>query len=139
MLNLRGSDEVGFAVNDGSNFLNTETTNANLSTGTRYHVVLVWNGGNDAQVIIDGTTFPTMNDIVAQGPGAIDDVAENLALGARYNGGSTDLFFDGHIDEARMSDTNRSDAWVKATYHSGNDNLVSYGAQEVRRRRIIIS
>ena len=71
-----------------------------------------------------------MNDITAGNPGGLANVSEHLGIGARYNGGSPANFIDGEIDEARMSDTNRSDAWIKATYHSGNDNLNSYGAEE---------
>ncbi len=57
-IGLSGSDEIQFVVSDGSNQLNTVTTNANLSTATRYHVVVVWDGGNTRKFIIDGTTEP---------------------------------------------------------------------------------
>jgi len=38
--------------------------------------------------------------------------------------------YDGIIDEVRISRTNRSSAWIKASYHSGNDSLLSYGEEE---------
>jgi len=38
--------------------------------------------------------------------------------------------FDGIIDEVRISDTPRSAAWIKASYHSGNDSLLTYGSEE---------
>ena len=119
-IGLRGTDELQFVVRDGSGQLNTETTNANLSTGTRYHVVAVWGGGNTRKFIIDGTTEPTMNDITAGNPTSIADTAERLGIGARYNGGSVDTFFDGQMDELRQSNVARSDNWVETTYNNIN-------------------
>jgi hypothetical protein len=37
-----------------------------------------------------------------------------------------------YLDEARLSNIPRSAAWIKASYHSGNDSLISYGAEEKR-------
>ena len=39
-------------------------------------------------------------------------------------------FFDGLIDEVRISNVARSAAWIKASYYSENNSLVSYGAEE---------
>jgi hypothetical protein len=38
--------------------------------------------------------------------------------------------FDGIIDEVRFSFNARSAAWIKASYNSGNNSLVSYGSEE---------
>jgi len=117
---LFGSDELQITIRDGSGQLNTETTNANLSTATRYYVVGIWSGGNNRKIIIDGTIEPTLNDITAGNPTDIADTAERLGIGARYNGGSPDLFFDGQIDEVRQSDVARSDEWIETTYDNIN-------------------
>jgi biopolymer transport protein ExbB len=39
---------------------------------------------------------------------------------------------NGKIDEFRISSIARSAAWIKASYHSGNDSLLIYGAEEKR-------
>ena len=39
-------------------------------------------------------------------------------------------YFDGIIDEVRISNVARSAAWIKATYNSLNDSLLTYGAEE---------
>lgn len=39
-------------------------------------------------------------------------------------------YLNGTIDEIRISDTARSAAWVRASYESERDNLVSYGSEE---------
>lgn len=40
------------------------------------------------------------------------------------------LGFDGYIDEVRISNTDRSAAWIITDYNSGNDSLLAYGAAE---------
>jgi len=50
-----------------------------------------------------------------------------LYIGSYY----TKNFFDGIIDEVRISNIARSPAWIKASYNSGNATLVSYGNEEV--------
>ncbi|RLI40447.1 hypothetical protein DRO59_09300, partial [Candidatus Bathyarchaeota archaeon] len=39
-------------------------------------------------------------------------------------------FFDGMIDEIRISDIVRSPAWVKATYETERDDLLTWGSEE---------
>jgi len=39
-------------------------------------------------------------------------------------------YFNGLLDEVRISSVARSSAWIKASYNSGNNSLVSYGAEE---------
>lgn len=130
------SDELQMAARDGAAILNTRTTDVNLVTGTLYHLVAVWSGGNNRVIYVNATT-PTLSDVMADGPTNIDNVSEVLSFGARDNNGSPDFFLDGLMDEARISDTARSAAWVKATYHSGNDNLVSWGDEESRRVMVV--
>ena len=47
----------------------------------------------------------------------------SLTIGAESD---NQYFFPGIIDEVRISDTIRSDAWIKATYYSNIDGLVTY-------------
>jgi|GEM_PF-2102289 len=47
---------------------------------------------------------------------------------AKYN----DVYWDGIIDEFRISSYPRSAAWIKASYNSGNDSFVTFGAAEGR-------
>jgi len=58
----------------------------------------------------------------------------NLVMGYGYSNP-----FEGAIDEVRISNISRSPAWIKASYNSGNDSLLSYGTEEVgeKKRRII--
>jgi hypothetical protein len=56
---------------------------------------------------------------------------ESVLIGANDgSGGTVRKYTDGIIDEVRISDIVRSAAWIEATYHSGDDSLLSYGSQE---------
>ena len=60
-----------------------------------------------------------------------EQTAENGASPLRI--GSTaddDRYLAGEVAEVRISSTNRSNAWLKATYNSLYDTLLTYGAEE---------
>lgn len=54
----------------------------------------------------------------------------NLALGNRAEDVGTLYDLHGLLDEARISNTARSAAWVRASYESGIDDLIDFGAEE---------
>ena len=45
--------------------------------------------------------------------------------------GASLRYFDGMIDEVRISTTARSTAWIKASYESERDHLIDFGTEEV--------
>ena len=67
--------------------------------------------------------------------GVVSDIEDNAAhagIGAFLNisGGYGGGGFDGSICETRISDILRSVAWIKATYYSNWDELVSFGSEQ---------
>jgi len=52
-----------------------------------------------------------------------------LGVGQNY-AGTKFGYLSGTLDEVRISDTARSAAWIKASYNSENNSLVSYGNEE---------
>jgi hypothetical protein len=89
-----------------------------------------YTAGTDAEV------YHYTNDAVNKtGPthtaDSIYNSSEQLVIGYRNHGASKIYYFDGKLDEIRISSTARSDAWMKASYHSGGDTLLSYGSEEV--------
>ena len=52
-----------------------------------------------------------------------------LAIGSRSVTNSS-YVLDGTMDEIRISDSVRTDAWIKATYNSLWDSLLTYGSEE---------
>jgi len=50
-------------------------------------------------------------------------------MGSNDDGSSQ--YFRGYIDELRLADVPRSAAWIKATYNTLWDTLLTYGSEEV--------
>jgi len=93
-----------------------------LSTNTWYHVVLVWNtGSNIATGYLNGVQ--KFNE-------AHTYWATTLPAVAIGNGCNNTRYWKGLIDEVRIYNTAESAAWIKASYNSGNDTLVSWGSEE---------
>lgn len=100
-------------------------TDDTISTATWYYLTATFESTSNAvEIFIDGTSSKSgsiaysliTNDIPA-GIGAIASSAEG---------------FDGVIDELRLSISDtavRSDSYIKASYNSGLDNLITYGAE----------
>jgi biopolymer transport protein ExbB len=56
-----------------------------------------------------------------------DDAASPLNIGRRT---SNNRYFQGTIDEVRVSSVIRNDDWISASYRGSLDQLISYGAEE---------
>jgi hypothetical protein len=53
----------------------------------------------------------------------------NAGIGAQVYAGPN-RYVDGQIDEVRVSQIARPDAWIKATYYSNWDDFITFGAEE---------
>jgi hypothetical protein len=99
------------------------TTNIVLTPATNYYAAGVWDGGAGSgavELYIDG-------DIDAQATASqaeVNDPSYNTKIGNDYY--TEDRSYKGILDEIRFSDTNRSAAWIKATYCSNWDKLIVY-------------
>jgi len=110
-------------VYDGTNFARWDSGNGELSTSMQM-VAVVWSGGSSASLYVNGVskTF-THGTVTGDGsPTSIANVTEHCSMGARYNAGSEDLFFDGIIDEMKMYDTALSPAEITALYNSNKQH-----------------
>lgn len=82
--------------------------------------VLKWSGTN-WYAYVDG-------QLVASGSyDGLTNTDSTCYLGTYKN---TEEYLDGIIDEVRISNTTRSAAWIKASYETGRDNLLSFGSEE---------
>ena len=91
--------------------------------GTWYYLV----GVKDASYVreyIDGSEVGTPASL----SGVIDKDPADLMIG---RGSYASPYFDGIIDELRISKVARSAAWIKATYETGRDDLLDFGNEEV--------
>jgi len=93
-------------------------------SGQQYlHVVAMWDSSSPYhRLYINGAS-----QTVDQPTGAINTNGE-VDLGL-YKPGPTH-YINGIIDEVRISNVVRSASWIKATYESERDNLLSFGSEE---------
>ena len=103
---------------------------AGLLADTYYHLAGV-REGNDVRIYVNGEEgTPDSAGIGAMTLNALD-------LGAHRHGTETRiLFLDGIGDEFRIALVARTEAWIKADYHSCFNTLLSYGEQEAAAYRI---
>lgn len=106
-------------------FTNTNTFNI----ATDYYFAGIYNG-SQMKVFIDGAE-ETAGDFPVNLSGNINDSSQDLQIGSDEHSGTN--FFDGIIDETRISSTARSAAWIKATYNSLWDTLLTYGSAEMSK------
>jgi len=91
-----------------------------LSTGQWYHVVYTSdNSAKASKFYING------NDVTEGNPSENKDKGSPMGI-AYYN----DEYFNGIIDEVRVSNTARSADWIKAQYLSMNNSFITYGSEE---------
>lgn len=96
-----------------------------LDTGQWQHLAVVHEDGGVA-LYVDGVA-QTVSSFPGVGPIALDtDVPITLGRVSNQLTG----FFDGVIDEVRLSSVARTPAWIATQYVSGNDGLLLYGAVE---------
>ena len=102
-------DNIRMNLRSGcSSFLSFSST-ATLLSDTWHHVVATWDG-TDAQMYIDGELVGTDSS-----SNTIGITSDDLQFGANY-GSSYRRFFDGLLDEMRLSNAGRSAAWVSAEF-----------------------
>ena len=75
--------------------------------------------------LADTTTYLHINAT------SIHDGVTDFRIGSVYSSYyKKGAYGDGVLDEIRLSHTVRSAAWIKASYNSGNDSLLTHGSEE---------
>jgi len=103
----------------------------NIVTDDAWHfgVVVIDSSGNP-EIYLDGEKKTWVNEVGTK-PFSFTHRDVDVSIGARWDSyPTTGFLFDGIIDEVSILNTARSDAWIKATYNSLWDSLVSYGSEE---------
>jgi len=97
-----------------------------LSLNEWHYVVGTYDGSN-MRFYVDGAE----DDSVAVTGNIEYGTGTDMAIGRdNYNPGSSTRYFEGIIDEVRISSIARSSAWLKASYESERDNLLTFGSEE---------
>ena len=104
-----------------------ETASAlTVDSSAWYHLASTWKKNDYVRLYknsVAETAVATANEFLKKG-------TDRASIGV-FEHGSLNYFFDGIIDEVRISNTARSAAWIAATYASLWDALVTFGAEEV--------
>jgi len=116
-------DWVGLGLND----LNQICSYWDYKNGSNmYGSVLSDGRWYYAATTYDGTDrYLYLDDSQEAGPRSGDTYPGNIPENTRVGDDSNGNYLDGFIDEVRFSDVARSAAWLKASYHSGNDSLLT--------------
>jgi hypothetical protein len=132
---LSGYINFTFGRNDVSYYrIYCRSTNK-LSTATWYHVVMAYdgtftpNGYQHVKFYINGVLETSVNlEAASPTSPATTRNANNCYIGTR----SYDrvIFWNGIIDEVRVSNIERNAAYAKATYNSNFNSLLTYGTEE---------
>ena len=107
-----------------------------IDNGQYHHIAVRFEADTLFDLLINGTiedseTAPELADVVyTNGAGTSPPWKDSRIFCQVSTGGGDEGFMDGKIDEIRISDTVRSQSWVKATNYTARDNLISYGAPE---------
>ncbi|MCP3937732.1 MAG: DUF2341 domain-containing protein, partial [Actinomycetia bacterium] len=113
-----GSGNVGFQFGDGASWHEAKSSDSSMLTGQWYHLVGRYDGSS-LEVFINGTS----KDTTATSAG-ISSSTSNVNFGR--NSFSGDRFFDGMIDEVRISSVARSAPWIETEYNSQSSSSTSY-------------
>jgi len=103
--------------------LQQKQTAHGMSTGTFYYIAATYDG-SAIRVYKDGSLLQEWTGLSGN---LIHNTSEPLYLGRHPSAGE---YLDAVADECRISSVARTGPWIKASYHSGNDSLVSYGSEE---------
>jgi biopolymer transport protein ExbB len=118
-----GGEPRFYVSRDGAEYPNCP--GSILSTDTWYHLAGTY---GDGYIRLFTNSSPA-TPVALSGNLYLND--EPVLIGANDGwGGTVRKYTDGIIDEVRISNIVRSAAWIKATYHSGDDDLLSYGNEE---------
>jgi len=119
-----GADELD-VENFGSAWCIWGSDDANFAAATWYHIVVTYD--ETTHIIYKNGVAVTSSKTYGTCPQNL--IANNVSteLGALDSEGN---YLDGILDEVRISDVVRTVAWVKASYNSGNDSLLTYGSEE---------
>jgi hypothetical protein len=122
---------VVLATNNGT--WHDHVSDSQVATETWTHIAVVYDGSSTIYYYQNGE--PDGSDSYTL-PTSVGSLEQRIGCVGGVTPGN---FFDGKIDELRISNTNRSAAWIKASHHSENDSLLTFGGVETGGGSSIIS
>ena len=118
----RSTNTIGFGV-DNNNDVEVFSEAGSIAATTWYHIVCL-NDGTHSKIYINGTQSGS-DAYCAHGYG---DNTVPFYIGKMKSAGG---MINGTLDEVRLSSKAREAEWIKASYNSGNNTLLTYGGEDV--------
>ena len=124
---IQSTSEAKLQMRGSGNSLQ-EISKTGLDLTTLTYIAGIFDAVSDNhKLYVNNLTVETLNyDFGVETFTATQDNLATYYTGAVYGG-----YLLGQIDEFRISNTARSAAWIKATYYSNWDDLISFGDEEV--------
>ncbi len=121
-----------YYVGIGERFINGCTgagngdTGSNLTLSAWQHLVVSWNSGA-YKVYLNGAVLTPLFGTTYSTAGFTTNGLDASSMVGAFSGESE--YFDGNADELRVSNVQRSDAWIAVEYKSMVDTLIAYGGE----------
>ncbi len=105
--------------------------NFDAAINSWYYIEATWTSGQVPTIYVNGVAFtPTPTTTISS---IYNNPLEPLYIGRAYIGGTSDgRFFNGIIDEVRISNIARSEAWIKTSYNNqvNPSGFITLGGQK---------
>ena len=131
VLSIEGAYMINFRPGEGGLLktywsgtqIDAARTTTQINTGAQFYIVSTYDGANQ-RVYVNGVLETT------DACDLLDITGLNRAtgLGSHYTGSFN---INANIDDVRVSKTDRSVSWIKASYESGRDHLNDFGSEEI--------
>jgi hypothetical protein len=116
------TDEFFFRVMGGGNYYDATTSRATVNDGV-WHYIVGRRSGTDTNLYVDGNLESTVSSTEF-------DICTTTQLRAGWSGDTTPADFN--MDDTRISNSARSDAWIQTEYNNQNNPSAFFaeGAEE---------
>jgi len=105
------------------------STTFSVKDGNWHHAVIVGNT-NTQSLYVDNQSIGSRSGTIDQSWWTYSTIGTGFGATSRGFPSDAWYYFNGLIDEVRISNVARSADWIKATYYSLNNSLLTYGAEE---------
>jgi predicted outer membrane repeat protein len=128
-LHSRGEVSAGVYANQpGSDNSGVVSEPGIIEAGQWYHVAMTWSSGQPTRIYVDGDLIATSNQVVE---GTVRAGNDPLRIGCGWQGRYGWFYFQGFIDEVRISDIVRDvQGDGEAIIFTEPDNIVAEGSSE---------
>jgi len=122
-INIKSDNKVELVhwIDPGYNIIASAAT----YTSGYHHIVGTFKAGVGSELFVNSISEGTDNSETT----AISSYTQDFVIAAQDYVASPQEF-NGIIDEVRLSNIKRTDAWIKATYYSNWNDLITYGSEE---------